>query len=174
MKQLTNLNSQWKVYCAEFAKTLDSTKALAKSKFTKRYVTAHSSNKLVQQEIAYQLQEIINISNVDAAVVLNQLVAMMQADIADIVNSTTGQYKVLADWPLVWRQMISSISFHESGIPNNVKFVDRLKVIELTGKHINVAAFEERHTHTHKLSDVLAERITQSRARAGITINHNE
>ena len=45
------------------------------------------------------------------------------------------------------------------------RFLDRLKVLELIGKHVNVSAFRENVSHGHGMSDDLIERMESARRR---------
>ena len=162
---LQTLSNEWIIYCASYAKTLSLEKACVASGLSVSYARQHSRNKLVMLGIAKNLRTIVEASNVSATDVLNHLADMMESDVGDLYDSL-GNFLPLKQWPKIWRQMVSSLEVYETGVPHKVKFVDKLKVIELVGKHVNVAAFEERHKHIHDVSDRLAERIGKARSRA--------
>ena len=79
---------------------------------------------------------------------------MLKADIGDILNELGG-FKPVHDWPLIWRQMLSATEVKElfaytadgGDVQQNVgqtikaKFIARERILEIVGKHINVAAF---------------------------------
>lgn len=87
--------------------------------------------------------------------VLSRLKDEVEADIADLFDDE-GKLLPVWEWPLVWRQgLISGIEVEELwegrgedrvqvGMLRKVKISDRLKRIELIGKHIGVQAFKER------------------------------
>ena len=77
---------------------------------------------------------------------------MLDADIGDILDEV-GAFKSIHDWPKIWRQMVSGIDIKELfewqdgkkskiGDVAKLKFITRDKLIELTGKHIGVRAFD--------------------------------
>jgi len=100
---------------------------------------------------------------------------MMQADILDIYEDDMRTFKPLKEWPKIWRQMLSSVDIKELfggtgdekkkiGELVRAKFVDRLKVIELIGKHIDVSAFQKDEVHLHLHADLPA-RLAAGRQR---------
>ena len=77
---------------------------------------------------------------------------MLEADIGDILDEV-GAFKSIHDWPKIWRQMVSGIDIRELfdwqdkqkvkvGEVAKLKLITREKLIELTGKHIGVRAFD--------------------------------
>jgi phage terminase small subunit len=100
-------------------------------------------------------------TQVDADWVLERLETEAKADLADIYDDS-GALKPVKDWPLIWRQgLISGVEtaqeFEEvdgkkvpAGLVHKVKISDRIKRVELIGKHMAVSAFVERHEHTGK------------------------
>lgn len=112
-------------------------------------------------------------TRIDASYLLSHLAEMLKADIGDIVDEN-GAYLPIHRWPKIWRQMLSGLDVEqlwgyddqpesdgkrnrdrrriELGRVLKLKFVDRLRVIELIGRHVDVSAFEqpvEQHAHTH-------------------------
>lgn len=75
---------------------------------------------------------------VDADYVLRRLTDIDQMDIGDILKED-GKLKPVHQWPKIWRQMINSFDL-KSG---KIRLPDKLKNIELIGKHIGVRAFAE-------------------------------
>ncbi len=79
------------------------------------------------------------------------------ADLADLYQEN-GELKPVAKWPLVWRRgLVSGLDVDEMtaggeklGQVTKIKLSDRIKRVELIGKHVDVQAFAERHEHTGK------------------------
>ncbi len=77
------------------------------------------------------------------------------ADLAELYDKNGG-LKPIADWPLVWRQgLVAGLDVDEEfkdgeklGQVTKIKLSDRIKRVELIGKHVDVRAFAERHEHT--------------------------
>lgn len=132
----------------------------------------------IKAAISAAMLERSSATRVDARFLLTHLAEMLTADIGDIIEKD-GAYKPIHAWPRIWRQMLSGLDVeqifeyeepvrHANGIkiPNRskerkrvevgrvmkLKFVDRLRVIELLGRHIDIRAFEtpiEQHAHLH-------------------------
>lgn len=79
-------------------------------------------------------------TKVDADALLTHLDRMRVADIADIMLEDGSDFKPLNEWPQIWRQMVSGRKVDKDG---NVSytFIDRAKVLEMVGKHTDVAAW---------------------------------
>lgn len=100
-------------------------------------------------------------TQIDADWVLKRLELESDADLADLYDDS-GALKPVKDWPMVWRKgLVAGIEttqeFEEvdgrkvpAGLVHKVKLSDRIKRLELIGKHVAVGAFAERHEHTGK------------------------
>ncbi len=96
-------------------------------------------------------------TKIDADWVLARLAGEATADLADLYDENGG-LKPIAEWPLVWRQgLVAGLDVDEEfkdgekqGQVTKVKLSDRIKRLELIGKHVDVQAFAERHEHTGK------------------------
>lgn len=98
----------------------------------------------------------------DADELARILEAMLRADVSAIFDDK-GRYRPLSEWPLEWRQMVSEIKVRSENERSTdgggrswdpvaeimeVKWVDKLKVLELLGKHRKVQAFNEKVEHS--------------------------
>lgn len=95
-------------------------------------------------------------TGIDAAWLLTRLAKEADADLNDIYDEEGG-LKPIADWPIIWRQgLVGGIKTIEerdddgkvTGIIREVKLSDRVKRLELIGKHVDVQAFKERVEHS--------------------------
>lgn len=99
---------------------------------------------------------------VDADWVLSRLHAELTADLSDLYDEN-GCLKQVHDWPKVWRTgLVAGVETTQErdgsdaeGKPvyatvRKVKLADRVRMLELVGKHIGVGAFRERLEHTGK------------------------
>ena len=114
------------------------------------------------------------VGKVDAGWLLGRLVDEATADIADLYDGE-GRLKPVDEWPEVWRQgLIQGVEIEERfegrgnareqvGFVKKVRLSDRLKRLELIGKHIGVKAFEE--TVRVKGLEGLGERLARARKR---------
>ncbi|WP_309086407.1 terminase small subunit [Chelativorans sp.] len=120
-------------------------------------------------------------TRIDADWVLRRLAEEADADLADLYDEH-GALKPVRDWPPVWRKgLVAGVDVEEIrsegavvGLVRKIKLSDRVKRIELIGKHVEVQAFREQlgHSgpnggpieHEHKVSED-AERFTSAIAR---------
>lgn len=111
----------------------------------------------------------------DADWVLQQLGDMFNADLADIVYPGTNTLRPIHEWPPVWRKMTTSVKIsamyegrgderQQIGELQDVKIMDRLKALEMIGKHTDVKAFTERHEVI--TSQALVDELSRARKRA--------
>lgn len=139
-----------------------------------RQAFALSNNPKVAARIA-ELKEQRNKRNaVNADYVLKRLVAIDEMDVTDILDDA-GNIKPIREWPVCWRRTISGLDIAEimSGdtqtVLKKIKWPDKVKNLELLGKHVNVQAFKEQHkidgdlTVTNLIAD-LSKRNAEQRA----------
>lgn len=105
----------------------------------------------VRDRIAYLKAEREERTKIDADYVLKRLVEIDQMDVLDIMDD---QMKILPlrDWPKIWRQYISNIENLEltdaEGVFKKIKWPDKVKNLELIGKHVSVGAFKDKIEHS--------------------------
>ena len=93
----------------------------------------------------------------DADWLLKRLVAEAEADIADLYEAS-GALKPVHMWPEIWRKgLVGGLDVQQQftyedghqvpdGVINKIKLSDRVKRLEMIGKHVGVNAFQERVT----------------------------
>jgi phage terminase small subunit len=103
----------------------------------------------IQSAIAQAIEDRSKRTKIDADYVLKRLGQIDEMDCADVLNDD-GSLKMVRDWPKIWRQMISGIDVTEmSGeggaivAVKKIKWPDKVKNLELIGKHVDVSAFRE-------------------------------
>lgn len=84
------------------------------------------------------------------------MVQIDEMDVLDILKDDGG-LKLVHEWPKVWRTTLSGLdvlttvtNFDETTTENilkKIKWPDKVKNLELLGKHIAVQAFREQATH---------------------------
>ena len=111
---------------------------------------------------------------VDAEFVLKRLTDEVNADLADLYDDD-GKMLPVEDWPLIFRTgLVSGIETEELfegvgkervqvGIVRKIKLSDRIKRLELIGKHVAVNAFQD--VVQVKGVSGLAERLERAQAR---------
>jgi len=91
---------------------------------------------------------------IDADYVLRRHHEIDAMDVADIMDDD-GNIKPIKEWPKPWRQSISGIEVTELtagksdqktliGVLKKIKFPDKIRNLELLGKHIYVNAYREQ------------------------------
>jgi phage terminase small subunit len=143
----------------------------------------------VKQRIEQLKADRLKRIDVDADYVLRRLVEIDQMDVLDIMNDDMG-FKPVPEWPPVWRQFISALDLAELkegygderemvGMLKKIKWPDKIKNLEMLGKHVAVQAFRERVTHDGDVSASLdddgvqevSNRVAQLLGR-GTTVTH--
>lgn len=99
-------------------------------------------------------------TKIDAEWVLNRLAADATADLAELYDEH-GNLKPIREWPMVFRTgLVAGIEVEELfegrgqdrvaiGNVRKIKLLDRTKVVELVGKHVDVSAFKEATAPTN-------------------------
>ncbi|EKH7704091.1 terminase small subunit [Salmonella enterica subsp. enterica serovar Weltevreden] len=107
----------------------------------------------IQKRIAELMEERNKRLRVSADYVLLRLVEIDQMDVLDILNDD-GTLKPIREWPKIWRTTLSGfdlsstiMNMNEDSIETilkKIKWPDKVKNLELIGKHVDVNAFKER------------------------------
>ncbi|ECA2524344.1 terminase small subunit [Salmonella enterica subsp. enterica serovar Bovismorbificans] len=128
----------------------------------------------IQKRIAELMEERNKRLRVSADYVLLRLVEIDQMDVIDILDDEGG-LKPISQWPKVWRTSISAVDINrirmamkddEEDIESTlqkIKWPDKVKNLELIGKHVDVNAFRERLEIDVKMT--IAEKMAKARKR---------
>lgn len=126
----------------------------------------------IQKRIAELMEERNKRLRVSADYVLLRLVEIDQMDVLDILNDD-GTLKPIREWPKIWRTTLSGfdlsstiMNMNEDSIETilkKIKWPDKVKNLELIGKHVDVNAFRERLEIDVKMT--IAEKMAKARKR---------
>ena len=168
--QYKPLTAQQEAYCQEYIKAPENqTQAAINAGYSPTTAAKFASQNMrdvrIQKRIAELMEERNKRLRVSADYVLLRLVEIDQMDVLDILNDDGGM-KPIAEWPKVWRTSLSAMDIatikttqaslsKENGeadlsveevehILKKVKWPDKVKNLELIGKHVDVMAFKER------------------------------
>lgn len=142
----------------EYLVDLNGKAAAVRAGYSPRMAHSIANQNLNKPEIAEAIAAAqtarIERTDIDADWVLRRLVQEAKADLADILDEA-GAVRPVADWPLIWRQgLVSGFKVSENEVDGvkmgqtvEVKLSDRIKRIELIGKHVGVQAFREQVQH---------------------------
>lgn len=114
-------------------------------------------------------------TEIDADWMLQRLVDEAEADLADLYDKNN-DLKPIDEWPEIWRQgLVAGVEIEalydgfgkdrvQVGQVKKLRLSDRVRRLELIGKHIRVNAFQE--TVNVKGLDTLADRLERAHRRA--------
>ena len=163
------------MFCREFLIDLNGTQAAIRAGYSAKTANRIATENLSKPDIKRRIEELKQqrqeAIGVDASYVLQRLIDIDQMDARDILNDD-GSVKPIYDWPDVWRQSISGVDLMEISNSENVaatlkkiKWPDKIKNLELLGRHVSVAAFKDRLELSGNVG--LAERLKKARERSG-------
>lgn len=154
---MAELNQRQELFCREYIKDLNGTQAAIRAGYSKKTADRMAYELLKKPEIqAFVLQsktERVEEVKIDANYVLKRLIEIDEMDVADILDDG-GDFLPIRKWPKTWRTTLSGldIAIINSGdteaIIKKIKWPDKVKNLELLGKHIGVVAFTEKVDHT--------------------------
>ncbi|AFH14950.1 terminase small subunit [Cronobacter sakazakii] len=167
------LTDKQEMFCREYLIDLNATQAAIRAGYSVKTANRTASENLSKPDIQNRIAELKNKRNEDvginAAYVLQRLVEIDQMDVADILNDD-GSLKAVSQWPRCWRITLQGIDLAstirnfdeetEETILKKIKWPDKVKNLELLGKHVDVQAFREQVKTNHtvdSLSDLMDE-----------------
>ncbi|ELV7528474.1 terminase small subunit [Edwardsiella ictaluri] len=149
---MAKLTDKQELFAREYLKDLNATQAAIRAGYSEKTATAQASQNLSKLNVANRIAELKAERNeqvgIDAAYVLRRLTEIDQMDVADILLAN-GEVKPIHEWPKVWRTTLSGIDVTEmagdsAGLLKKIKWPDKVKNLELLGKHVTVQAFREQ------------------------------
>lgn len=173
---MENLTPKQAQFVREYLIDLNATQAAIRAGYSKKTARAVGAENLTKPDIkaaiAAATQKRAEETGIDAAWVLRRLAAEAEADVGDLYDDN-GDLKPVKQWPKIWRQglvagldvEVISIEGVEIGRIKKLRVSDRVKRIELIGKHVNVQAFKDQ-IEVGGL-DALAARLARAAKRDG-------
>lgn len=170
MENFHSLEPRQRYFCCEYIKDLVISRAARRCNISPSTASQWLQRDDVKEAIQELCREREQRSQIDAEWVLTQLAQLFQADLADLYDYDTGDLLPVYEWPDVWRRITTAVEMDNRGSGENtytvkkVRILDRLKVLELLGKHVNVKAFSDKlEISTDK---DLTQRLIEGRRRA--------
>lgn len=148
---MAKLTDKQELFAREFIKDLNATQAAIRAGYSEKSSRNQGARMMANDDILTRIAELKADRNeevgVDAAYVLKRLVEIDQMDVLDILLSN-GELKPIKDWPKTWRTTLSGMDVSEiagdtPGLLKKIKWPDKVKNLELLGKHVDVQAFKE-------------------------------
>lgn len=164
-------------YCQEYIKCPENqTQAAINAGYSPntaaKFASQNMRDERVQKRIAELMEERNKRNRVSADYVLMRLVEIDQMDVLDILNDD-GSLKPIREWPKIWRTTLSGfdlsstiMNMNEDSIETilkKIKWPDKVKNLELIGKHVDVNAFKERLEVSGTVT--IADRMAAARRR---------
>lgn len=152
---MRGLTPKQAAFVAEYLKDLNATQAAVRAGYsakTAEWIGPQLLGKShVSEAIAAALAARAQRTQIDADHVLRRLAEQDAADLADILNDD-GTIKPVREWPAVWRRglvagvEVVSIGNATVGVGEVVKLklADRMKNLELLGRHTAVGAWRDK------------------------------
>lgn len=145
------LTDKQEMFCREYLIDLNATQAAIRAGYSEKTARASGCENLTKPDIQNRIAELKadrnEQVNVDAAYVLRRLIEIDEMDVLDILLAN-GELKPIKDWPKVWRTTLSGMDVTEmagdaAGLLKKIKWPDKVKNLELLGKHVTVQAFKD-------------------------------
>ncbi|WP_260454286.1 terminase small subunit [Enterobacter ludwigii] len=175
--QYKPLTAMQEAYCQSYIKSPENqSQAAIDAGFSPNTAAVKASvmmrDERIQKRIAELMEERNKRNRVSADYVLMRLVEIDQMDVLDILNDD-GSLKPIREWPKIWRTTLSGfdlsstiMNMNEDSIETilkKIKWPDKVKNLELIGKHVDVNAFKERLEVSGTVT--IAERMASARRR---------
>lgn len=152
------LTAKQRLFVAEYLVDLNATQAAIRAGYSVKRAKDQAWQQMQRPEIEEAIRAAMEKRNkrtqVDADYVLQRLTEIDQMDFIDILEDDMS-FRPVRQWPKVWRQYLSGFDLAEMfegsgkeremvGILKKIKWPDKVKNLELLGKHVNVNAFREQ------------------------------
>ncbi|KEY43393.1 terminase small subunit [Pantoea agglomerans] len=164
------LTDKQEMFCREYLIDLNATQAAIRAGYSDKTANRTGSENLSKPDIAQRIIDLKSERNerveVNADYVLRRLVEIDEMDVLDILKDDGG-LKMVHEWPKVWRTTLSGLdilttvtNFDETTMENilkKIKWPDKVKNLELLGKHVAVQAFREQVKTEHDVVGTLSD-----------------
>lgn len=155
---MASLTPKQQRFVEEYLIDLNATQAAIRAGYsekTAKVIAAQNLSKLnVQEAIEEAQSKRTEQTQIDAAYVLKRLVEIDQMDVLDIMDDQM-KIRPVNEWPKVWRQYVVNLENLElsdgEGCFKKIKWPDKVKNLELLGRHVSVGAFKDKVEHSGKL-----------------------
>ena len=165
---MTKLTAKQEMFCREYLIDLNATQAAIRAGYSKKTSRVIGLENLAKPGVAARISDLMKKRSdkveINSDYVLKRLVDMDQLDIVDILDDED-RLKPVSKWPKEWRQSISAfdvtvIAAGSSGddpitFLKKIKWIDKAKILELIGRHVEVQAFKDRVSQEHSIDTTL-------------------
>lgn len=174
---MSGLTNKQEMFCREYLTDLNATQAAIRAGYRPKgaHVTASRlmAKPVVRKHIEKLKTERAERTQITSDYVLKRLVEIDKLDIRDILLDN-GDIKQISEWSEGWRRSIQSVEVvakkegGETVFVKKVKIPDKIKNLELLGKHIEVSAFKDKMELTGKNNSELIINVTSPEAKENL------
>lgn len=169
------LTRKQKRFVDEYLLDLNASQAAIRTGYSKKTAGAIGFELLKKPEISEAIETAManrsERTKIDADWLLSRLASEAEADVGDLYGDD-GQLLPVKEWPKIWRQgLVAGLDIEEievdgvrMGTVKKIRVSDRVRRLELIGKHVRVNAFQD--VIQHKGLEGLAERLDRAAGRA--------
>lgn len=160
------LTNKQEAFCREYLIDLNATQAAIRAGYSEKTARRIGSENVTKLDIQKRIQDLMeerkNRIEVNADYVLKRLVDIDQMDVLDILNES-GDLKPIKAWPKVWRTTLSGFDIAAirvegaEALLKKIKWPDKIKNLELLGKHVSVQAFRDQIKNEHDVVGTLSD-----------------
>lgn len=144
---MAKLTDKQELFCREYLVDLNATQAATRAGYNPSSTSRLMNTPVVREKIAELMQERNEVLGITSDYVLRRLEEIDKLDIADILDGD-GNVLPVGNWPEEWRTSVAAIevtqtrsSGETTSCLKKVKLPDKLRNLELLGKHTDVSAF---------------------------------
>ncbi|AWC21391.1 Terminase small subunit [Aminobacter sp. MSH1] len=178
---MSELTAKQARFVEEYVLDLNATQAAIRAGYAEKSASVEGArllaNAKVGEAVAAGLKARSERTKIDADWVLTRLAEEAEADLSDLYDDN-GHLKPMKEWPKIWRKGlvagIETLTEFETvdgkkepvGVVRKIRLSDRIKRVELIGKHVDVQAFRERVAHENPDGTPLADTSDRELAKA--------
>lgn len=154
-------------FCREYLIDLNGTQAAIRAGYSVKGAHVQAAQLLSNPKVSEHLQTLMmeraQRTEIDADWVLKRLAQDATADLADLYDEH-GNLKPVGEWPMAFRTgLVAGVETAQErdgddpeGNPvyvtvRKVKLMDRTKLLEMIGRHVNIGAFKDKIEHSGKV-----------------------
>ena len=170
-KQDRKLNHREELFCTEYIKLdLNATQAAIAAGYSEKTARSMASRLLTKHNISERISQLMSqrskATQIDAEFVLRRLKEIDELDVIDIIKDDMSGFKLLSEWPKIWRTSISSIDMKRmitsigeneelETIIEKIKWPDKVKNLEMIGRHVSVKAWDKEDTIVNNTQNIM-------------------
>lgn len=165
------LTDKQEMFCREYLIDLNATQAAIRAGYSEKTANEQGAQNLAKLSIQNRISDLKlqrnEQVNIDAGYVLRRLIEIDEMDVLDIMTDDMS-IKPVSQWPASWRRYLSGFDLADMfegrgedremvGILKKIKWPDKVKNLELLGKHVAVQAFREQVKTEHDVVGTLSD-----------------